>query len=219
MTTNTLDQLHQKLATAFNQGVAGEDHFASLFKQLLLLLVNGRPVTANDIAAATDLPREEAAAFLSQLPNAELDDAGNLVGMGLTLKPTPHQFEVEGRTLYTWCALDALIFPTLLEKSAIIESPCRGTGQPVTAVITPTGIEKIDPPTSVVSIVTPATIDDIRGSFCSNVHFFTSTEAAAEWLPQHPNTVLLPVTEAYQMGQLLAQEMFNIFTVPGTGCE
>lgn len=208
MTAIPLNQLPQRLATAFNQGVAREDHFASLFKQLLLLLVNGRPVAPNEIAAVTDLSPEEAAAFLSQLPNVELNEAGNLVGMGLTLKPTPHQFEVEGQALFTWCALDALIFPILLEKSATIKSPCQATGQLVTATITPDGIETIDPPSAVVSIVNPTAINDIRVSFCDQVHFFASATAASEWLTQRPDTIVLPANEAFQIGRQFAQNMF-----------
>ncbi len=211
METTSTKQLSQELAE--------EDHFAELFKQLLLLLVNGRPLSPEEIATATGQSLDEIDIYLSQLPNVELDDQGNLVGMGLTLQPTAHRFEVEGRTLYTWCALDALMFPALLEKTATVESPCQETGQPITAVITPTGIEKVEPSTAVVSIITPETIDDIRGSFCHHVHFFISAEAAAEWLPDHhPHTVVLPVAEAYQLGQSLAQELFNIFTVPDAGC-
>ncbi len=209
MTTTPLNQLPQRLATAFNQGVAREDLFASLFKQLLLLLVNGRPVSPNDIAAATDLSREEAVAILSQLPNVELNEDGNLVGMGLTLKPTPHQFEVEGQSLFTWCALDALMFPILLEKSATIKSPCQATGQLVTATITPNGIETINPATAVISIINPDAIeDDIRGSFCNQVHFFASASAASEWLTQRPDTIVLPANEAFEIGRQFAQSMF-----------
>jgi hypothetical protein len=40
--------------------------------------------------------------------DTEYDAHGRVVfGSGLTLRPNPHRFEVDGRTLYTWCALDA----------------------------------------------------------------------------------------------------------------
>ncbi len=219
MTTVILDQLTQDLATTFNQGPGEEEQFGYLFPQLLLLLAKGHPVSPEEIASITGQSCEEVMTYLPQLPNVELDEAGNLVGMGLTLKPTPHRFEVEGRTLYTWCALDALLFPALLEKPAVVTSPCAVTGVPVSVSVIPDKVIEVKPEEAVVSIVKSPTMENIRGSFCHHVHFFASAEAAAVWLPQHPDTVLLSVAEAYQLGQVLSQEMFNIFAVTGASCE
>ncbi len=219
MTTIALDQLTQDLATIFNQGPGEEEQFGYLFQQLLLLLAKGRPVSPEEIATITGQSHEEVIAYLSQLPNIELDEAGNLVGMGLTLKPTPHRFEVEERTLYTWCALDTLLFPALLEKPAVVTSPCAVTGVPVRVSVMPNRVIEVKPEEAVVSIVKSPTMENIRGSFCHHVHFFASAETAVAWLPQHPDTVLLSVAEAYQLGQMLSQEVFNIFTVTGASCE
>jgi alkylmercury lyase len=38
----------------------------------------------------------------------EWDDAGRLVGFGLTAQPTNYRF-LGGKTLYTWCASDTIL--------------------------------------------------------------------------------------------------------------
>lgn len=44
-------------------------------------------------------------AVLRQMSDVAYDEVGNIVGFGLSLVPTAHQFTVNGQTLYTWCAL------------------------------------------------------------------------------------------------------------------
>ncbi len=206
MTANNLNQLAEALSATFGQ-MPDAENFAPLFKQLLLLLANGAPVSPSEIAAVSGLSGEEVAALLPRLPSVELDDEGNLAGMGLTLRPTPHRFEVKGRALFTWCALDALTFPFLLGKPARIESPCPMTGTPVKVSIISDNVAQVEPPDAAVSIVVPETMSDIRGAFCDQVHFFASAAAAREWLAGRPGAMVLSVHEAYQLGSLLARSL------------
>ena len=67
---------------------------------VMRLLMAGEPVSSADIAIATGRPLAEVAAEMERLP-AERDEKGRVVGMGLTLNPTRHRFEVERKTLYT----------------------------------------------------------------------------------------------------------------------
>jgi alkylmercury lyase len=142
------------------------------------------------------------------LPNIERDDAGNVVGSGLTLRETPHVFEVDGRRLYTWCALDALMFPALLGKSARVSSPCAATGAPVRLTVTPDGVENIEPAEAVVSLVLPHGSPDVRGSFCVHVNFFASAAAAQTWLSAHPGATVARVEDAFRLGQELSRRLF-----------
>ena len=52
------------------------------------------------------------------------------LGWELTLRPTPHGFNVDGKQLYTWCALDTLFFPAVIGRPARVESPCAATALP-----------------------------------------------------------------------------------------
>lgn len=64
-----------------------------------------------------------------QVTVIELDEARNVVGTaGLTLRETPHMFEVEGQRLHAWCALDALTLPRLVGRTARVVSLCAATG-------------------------------------------------------------------------------------------
>lgn len=199
MTTIDLDQLAQGLSVALRQGPHAEN-LITLFRHLLLLLANGEPVPPAQIATAIGRPRREVVALLQELPGVELDDEGNVVGMGLTLRPTPHRFEVEGRTLFTWCALDALMYPIILDRPVRIESPCPVTGTPVRLQVTAGRVESVEPSGAVVSIVVPEATEDIRGAFCNHVHFFSSSEAASRWLADNPGALILPVADAYRLG-------------------
>ncbi len=208
MAATSLHELSTKLGNLFVAGL-GPEGFPGVFRQLLLLLAKGEPVTPEQIAAALGTSRDEAARLLEELPSAELDEQGNLVGMGLTLRPTPHRFEVGGRTLYTWCALDALLFPFLIGASVRIESPCPVSGDVVRIQVRPDAVEKVEPASAVVSIVTPETVDDVRGAFCQYVHFFRSPEAANAWLADHPGAVIISVAEAHALGRMLARHFLS----------
>ncbi len=77
-----------------------------LWQPLLALLAHGRPVTVQDLSAATGRSIPDVRQGLAAMPDTEYDRHGRILGHGLTLVPTPHRFELAGQTLYTWCALD-----------------------------------------------------------------------------------------------------------------
>ena len=127
------------------------------------------------------------------------------MGLGLTLRPTPHRLEVGGRSLFAWDALDALFALAYVGRPARIESPCPGTGEPVRIAATPAGVASVEPPSAVVSIVEPRDLASVRSVFCANVRFFRSPGAAARWLEEHPGATLLPVADAFRLVQLLGE--------------
>lgn len=188
-----------------------------LFLPLLRLLANGEPVTVAEIAAATGRTTAEVEQALAASPSVERVEHDRIVGGGLTLRPTPHRFELDdGPRLYTWCALDTLFFPAVLGRTAHVESPCHGTGAPVRLTVTPTDVTGLDPTGAVVSLVTPDDASHIRASFCDQVHFFASADAAAPWLRDHPEASVLPVPEAYDLGRELARHLQH--GIPPSGC-
>lgn len=129
---------------------------------------------------------------------AEFDKEGNIVGLGLTLVPTPHVYEVDGRRLYTWCAADALAFPVMLKQNANIESPDPVTGKKIRISVTPDRVEKVDPKSAVVSWVKNIDVKNIRGSGCNNVNFFSSPETASKWIAEHPDQTFYSANDVYK---------------------
>jgi alkylmercury lyase len=174
------------------------------------LLARGEPASPEEIAASSGKPLEEVRAALDRFPSTEWDEQGRVVGLGLTLRLTPHRLELEGLTLFAWCALDALLFLALLGRPASIESPCRSTDELVRMEVTSAGIEAIEPPTAVVSIVAARDLATIRSVGCNNTHFFSSPDAASRWFEKHPEATILPAEDAFRLGRLIAEGLLDI---------
>lgn len=197
-----IDRLATRLHDAFDR-VASNDTPA-LWAPLLRLLARGEPVTAEDLAASTGRSAEDLRRVLPALPSIELDDHGRVVGSGITLRPTPHRFIVGHRQLYTWCAIDTLIFPHVLGEPAQVLSPCHQTGEPVSLTVLPDRIEDLEPDTAVVSVVIPDDVTNVRAAFCDQVHFFTSRQAARPWLRQHPGMRVLEIEDAFELAHKMS---------------
>jgi len=183
------------------------DH-PSLWLYLLRTLAKGKPVTQMSIASALGMSLCDVQGALATFKDLEYDDDGNLIACGLSLIPTPHSFQVDGQKLFTWCALDALMYPVALQQTAQVESHCPVTGSVVRLTVTPTGVTSLVPAGTVVSIVIPAAqagCCNTRNAFCSQVHFITSPQAADTWRSIHPEATILSVEEAWRMGHAIAQ--------------
>ncbi|WP_026548746.1 organomercurial lyase MerB [Arthrobacter sp. Br18] len=216
--TNSIDQVTDRLAST----ETGMQPW--LWLPLLKLLAQGDPVDTADLAAATGRPLEEIRTALEAMADTEYDESGRIIGQGLTQRPTHHRFEVDGQQLYTWCALDTLIFPTLLGTSARIESAYKATGTPVRVTAGPAGVTGVEPAGAVVSLVNPDDMSSVRSSFCNQVHFFASPEEAQPWIDSHPGGTVIPVEEAYALGSAMAEKMLAQTTVhatnnPGNGVQ
>ncbi|MBU5614931.1 organomercurial lyase MerB [Geomonas azotofigens] len=175
---------------------------------LLRTLAKGKPVTKASIAAALDMALEDIDTALMDFKDTVYDGDGNVVACGLSLVPTSHRFSVDGCNLFTWCALDALMYPVALRQVALVESQCPVTGVAVRLTVTPTGITALTPVETVVSLVVPAAqagCCNVRNAFCSQVHFMSSLQAADEWRSTHPHATILSVEEAWRLGSVIAQ--------------
>jgi alkylmercury lyase len=169
------------------------------------LLAEGRPATLDRLAAATTRSVPEVEAVLRRQSGTDWDDEGRLVGFGLTLRPTPHRFTFDnGRTVYTWCASDALVIPVVVGRSAVLESPCPATGRRIRVEMTPKRVVSVDPTDAVVSLVRPERMDDIRGEVCSLGSFFASEGAAAEWVAANPDGMVHRVEDDFRLHREIA---------------
>ena len=208
MKTNDLRELALRITAPMR--TTGGVTFLEIVPPALGLLARGKPVSPEEIAASSGRSPEEVQAALDQFPSAEWDDQGRVAGLGLTLRLTPHRLELEDHTLFAWCALDALLFPVLLGRPASIDSPCRGTGDPVHIEVTPAGIAAAEPSSALVSVVAARDLASIRSVGCNNTHFFLSQQAASRWLEKHPQAAILPVEDAFRLGRLIAEGLLDI---------
>ena len=208
MKTNDLQELAAWITAPMR--MAAESAFLEIVPPTVDLLARRKEASLEEIAAASGKSPEEVRTALDRFPSAEWDEQGRIVGLGLTLGLTPHRLELEGRTLFAWCALDALLFPVLLGRPASIESPCRGTGELVHIEVTPAGIEAVEPPSAVVSIVAARDLTNFRRVSCNNAHFFSCPEAASRWLEKHPEATILSVEDTFRLGRLIAEGLSDI---------
>jgi alkylmercury lyase len=179
-----------------------------LLPHAIRLLSDGEAVTPERLAAAVGRPLEDIETALGEQVSVERDEHGRLDGFALTLRPTPHSFILDGRTLYAWCASDTLMVPVILGRPGLVESTCPQTGGPIRIELTPDRVERLDPPDAVMSAVRPTDcLADVRATTCRHGHFFSSGAAATAWVREHPDGYIHPVAEAFRLDRQVITQL------------
>ncbi len=191
------------------EGTFPTPHEAPLAITLLRLLAEGAPVSTLALAHRSDRPADEVERRLAAWPNVERDGRGRVVAFsGLTLRPTPshvHHRQPHALHLVRW---DTLFLPEPLERTARVRSTCPATGQPVSLTVTPQSVQDVNPAGAVVSIVVPQSTDDTRSTFCCHVMFLGSPNAGRAWTATRPNSALLSVEQAHELGRRTNERFF-----------
>lgn len=178
------------------------------FPHLLRLLARGEPVVLDELAASAGEAGADLARVVRAQPGAEWDSDGRLVGFGLTPRPTDYRLLVGGKTLYTFCAIDTLLFTVILGEETVVESTCPTTGVPIRLELTPERVTTITPPDAVVSQrLRQDLIEDLRGNMCDHTRFFASEDAAADWLAAHPDGQVLGVADGFVQCRAACDEL------------
>jgi alkylmercury lyase len=193
------------------ENILPEQDERHILGKTLELLANGCPVLPDEIAIVLGVSPEKVLSTLRSF-GTEFDKEGNVLGLGLTLVPTPHAYEVNGRKLYTWCAVDALLFPIMLRHTAHIESRDPVTGEKILVTVSPDGVQKVEPKNAVVSWVNDIDLSNVRGSVCHYVHFFTSAEIASKWIAENPGKTFYPVNNDVYRAVIQLQKKNDIQT-------
>jgi alkylmercury lyase len=205
-----------QLATTIADRLCGQNEQVCV--ALIRQLATGRSISTAHLAADIGMEEPAVDAVLQQMSDVDYDGAGNVVGFGLSLVPTAHQFTINGQTLYTWCALDTFLYTALLGLPSQVVSHCPITTAPIALSMTPEGITTLSPTSSVISILIPdgSIADCRRSAFCNYGHFFATAEAGATWIQDHPHGIILPIVDAHQLGHLLASHRLLLAGHEGT---
>jgi alkylmercury lyase len=209
---NTTSSALQEAIKAHVDFVTAHPEEFRLFPPLLQLLAEGKPVAPEELARALHRPLPETQALL-QTWDHRVDQEGNIIAVALSQVPAPHQFHLGEQTFYTWCALDALLFPALLGRTARVISTCPVTGQEIRLTVTPEAIKDLSPASAVVSVRLPGEEIDlchVQEDLCDAGHFFASREVASSWPSLHPKAVLLSIEEAAQLGRVMARHILAL---------
>lgn len=210
MAGRTVEDVGEALATRLCRDDAA---CVTLCTYLVRLLGEGRPVSREQLGEALHWTPWAVKTTLRHIPGIEVDAQGRIVAAGLSLLPTPHQFQVNGHLLYTWCAVDTLMYPTVLQQSAVVASRCPVSGAWVRLTVTPERVTQLDPAAALVCVVVPdadAASCDVRGAFCHHVHFLAGAEAGTRWQVAHPEAVLLTVEDAHRVARRLARTRYRL---------
>lgn len=174
-------------------------------------LAQGEPVLRSGLAEALGVPSHTVDELLGH-PNLKpltyTDKEGQIIGFGgLAVREMPHRFKVDGRTLYTWCAWDSLFIPGILGLEAEVESPAPGSTARVRVSVAPDGVKRVQPRSAVMSFLLPSAqtfqADALKAmaSFCHYIFFFPDREMAAAWTTSHPDTTVISLSDAFELGR------------------
>lgn len=178
---------------------------ARLHGQVLDLLADGHPVQSQTLAARLGWQPQEVEEQLARVSDLEWDGAGQVVGWGLTLRPTAHHLWLRSKWLSTWCAFDLLLYPAILGVEAWGETTCPVTQQSIRFLVAPTRVIEIHPQTAVLSLVLPRAPEDCsRTFFCERSHGFASQRVASVWQATHPSAIVLSVEDAASLARQVA---------------
>ena len=174
-------------------------------------LAEGQPVAPSRLAQALRVATRDVAELLER-PSLKCltyaDQQGRIIGFGgLAVQEMTHRFIVDGRTLYTWCAWDSLFIPGILGRKAEVESPAPESGARIRLTVAPDEVQQVEPRSAVMSFLLPSAetfrADALKSmaSFCHFIFFFPNAKSAAAWTASRPDTSVVSVSDAFELGR------------------
>lgn len=195
---------------------AEEQRFAvGLYREL----AKGEVVDEVRLGRSLGSPAAEVRAFLER-DNIKCllypDDQGRVLGFGgLAATTMHHRFETGGRMLSTWCAWDSLFIPEILGCPAWVSSADPESGEIVRLVVTPEGIDSVEPTSAVISFIWPtaqvfrSSAENVMTKFCHYIFFFASRVSGERWVDKNPGTFLYSLDNAFALAKRLNARNFG----------
>lgn len=185
----------ETLAHSTRESRLDEAELGRTVRAVIDLLLAGDPIPVERIASQSEVPHEKVEFILNEL-GAERSGEGLITGLGLSLEQTPHEYHVDGKQFFTWCAPDALLYPAIQGHTAQVVSSDPVSGDKISLTVAPGGVEDMNPSHAVVSWSRTPDGRDVRGTFCRYGRFFTGRDTARQWQNEHPAIEILSVREA-----------------------
>ncbi|MDH3944601.1 MAG: organomercurial lyase [Anaerolineae bacterium] len=207
MDNTTFEKLKELTRRKIGQLPEGAYEF-ELRLQILALqkLVEGKPVTPEQLSRSWQIPLGQVQTLIEQAASygtLQLDTEGSLIGTAISLAPADIKLQINGHSMYAWCAYDAIYAPAVIGYSAAVESTDPLTGDAIHIKVTPDGILDTDPKDLAATYV--GMDADVAGGpespRCSSMHFFASRENAEQWSASHPGVSVMSPDQIYQLAR------------------
>lgn len=176
-----------------------------------------RPVEITRLAAAIGRDREETLALARYFG---LRMQGELVHYDPDAGPTARfRLHINGRTVDVGgCAIDVIWMASAIDVPLDAEATCPTTGAPIHVHLTPDGVERLEPSTTVVAGLDPerapqlqgpgvASPEEIERDVCSQILFLTSPEAASDWLDRRGGGRIFQVGDLFEEWRSLSSNV------------
>ncbi len=176
------------------------------------LLAQGRTVSVDEIAeaAGTDVGQVEQAVDVAR---CKRDQQGRLIDLyGLTLTPTIHRLTIDGKILFSCCALWTHVIPKLVDRTLRVESVDPLRHELVRLVVSPGGVESVDPTCAVatLAVATQEAIDrNVCEAWCCQVAHFVSRESAEEFAAGRSTCHVVELPELRQATERFHQAIWS----------
>ncbi len=203
----SIDKFREKTRQAL-EGLPEGAYEAELRLQVVALqfLSKGEPVSPESLVEAWGMPIEHVHAIFEQasaLGTLQLDDSGNMVGTAISLVPSSHKFQIDGKNLYAWCAYDAIYAPGVIGKNAIIDSVDPISNELIRIKVSPEGVTESEPKEIFATVVGMEA--DARGGAesprCNQMQFFVSEENASRWATDYSGVSIMTVDQLFDVAR------------------
>lgn len=171
-------------------------------------------ISLSSLSERTGLDRARVETILTGWPGVYRDEHADIVGFwGLTAKPVSrHRLRIKNHERYAWCAWDCLFLPALLRQRVEVDSVCQQSGEPIALSVSPDGLDKVQPRSTVLSMLTPdveRSRQDVISNFCHFIFFFKDEAAGKAWTSTHPGTQIITLEEGLALGRMKNEWQFG----------
>ncbi len=185
----------------------GQQYQPAIFVTSALIKLSGageRPVEVERLATASGRPVDETLALARQFLKVKIQDGLIHLDLSAAGPSARYRLQIGARTIDAdGCAPDIIWTALLADKPIHAEATCPATGTPIRVDLTPEGVERVEPPSTVIAVISPlapqlqqlSSGEQADVDVCAHQPFFASAEAAAEWQAQHPGGRIYPISE------------------------